>query len=97
VKIEEESKLLPPNGVYAVSVKDDDRTYRGMCFIKKRGESSIDAVVDFYLFEKPETLSGTSAIVYFHKFIREEKPFSTPEELQKQLQIDRNQIDDLIF
>jgi FAD synthase len=56
-------------------------TYRGMCFIKKRGESSIDAVVDFYLFEKPETLSGTSAIVYFHKFIREEKPFSTPEEL----------------
>lgn len=97
VKIEEESKLLPPNGVYAVSVKDENKIYRGMCFIKKRGESSIEAVVDFYLFETPETLSGSSAIVYFHKFIREEKPFSTPEEMQKQLKIDRDQVDELIF
>jgi riboflavin kinase/FMN adenylyltransferase len=97
IKIEEESKLLPPNGVYAVTVKDESNTYRGMCFIKKRGESSIDAVVDFYLFDKPESLSGASATVYFHKFIREERPFNTPEELQKQLLIDRAQVDELIF
>ena len=97
IKIEEESKLLPPNGVYAVSVSDEDQTYRGMCFIKKRGSSSIEAVVDFYLFDTPETLSGSSATVYFHKFIREEKPFNSPEEMQKQLQIDRAQVDELIF
>jgi len=97
IKIEEESKLLPPNGVYAVSVADEDRTFRGMCFIKKRGQSSIEAGVEFYLFDTPETLSGPSATVYFHKFIREEKPFNTPEELQKQLQIDRENMDELIF
>ncbi len=97
IRIEEESKLIPPNGVYAVSVSDEVRTYRGMCFIKKRGESSLDAVVVFYLFDTPETLSGSSATVYFHKFIREEKPFNSPEELQKQLQIDREQVDELIF
>jgi riboflavin kinase / FMN adenylyltransferase len=97
IKIEEESKLLPPNGVYAVTVTDDVQSYRGMCFIRKRGQSSIDAVVDFFLFETPERLAGTSATVYFHKFIREEKPFNTPEELQKQLQIDRTQVNDLIF
>ena len=97
IKIEEESKLLPPNGVYAVSVTDDHKAYRGMCFIKKRGQSSTDAVVDFYLFDTPTSLSGASATVYFHKFIRTEKPFSTPEELQKQLQIDRAMVDDLIF
>ncbi len=97
IKIEEESKLLPPNGVYAVSVVDDDRTFRGMCFIKKRGQSSIEAVVDFYLFDTPEALSGSSATIYFHKFIREEKPFHTPEEMQKQLQIDRANVDELIF
>jgi FAD synthase len=68
-----------------------------MCFIKKRGESSIEAVVVFFLFDTPETLSGSSATVSFHKFIREEKPFNTPEELQKQLQIDRKQVDELIF
>ncbi|MCX6243822.1 MAG: riboflavin biosynthesis protein RibF [Bacteroidetes bacterium] len=97
VKIEEESKLLPPNGVYAVSVSDDRQSFRGMCFIKKRGQSSIEAVVDFYLFDTPASLTGTSATVYFHKFIRDEIPFSTMEDLQKQLQIDRAVVDELIF
>jgi riboflavin kinase / FMN adenylyltransferase len=97
IKIEEESKLIPPNGVYAVSVMDEVNTYRGMCFIKKRGDSSIEAVVDFYLFDTPEALSGSSATVYFHKFIRKEKPFNTPEEMRQQLQIDQAQVDELIF
>ena len=57
----------------------------------------MDAVVDFYLLDMPETLTGSSATVYFHKFIREEKPFNSPEEMQKQLQIDRAQVDELIF
>ncbi len=76
IKIEEESKLLPPNGVYAVSVTDEAQTYRGMCFIRKRKESSIEAKVDFYLLDTPEKLSGESATVYFHKYIREEKHFT---------------------
>jgi len=97
IRIEEESKLIPPNGVYAVSVMDDRQSYRGMCFIKKRGQSSIEAVVDFYLFDTPTSLSGSSATVYFHKFIREEKPFSTPEEMKRQLLIDRAMVDELIF
>ena len=97
IKIEEESKLLPPDGVYAVSVTDEINTYRGMCFIKKRGQSSIEAVVDFHLFDAPDALSGPSATVYFHKFIRQEKPFNSPEEMQKQLQIDRAQVDELNF
>ena len=97
ITIEEESKLLPPNGVYAVTVKDDSEAYRGMCFIKKRGESSIDAAVDFYLFDTPLSLSGSTATVYFHKFIREERPFNSAEELQKQLLVDKSQIEELIF
>jgi len=54
-------------------------------------------VVDFYLFDTPEVLSGLSATVYFHKFISQEKPFNSTEEMQKQLQIDRAQVDELIF
>ncbi len=97
VKIEEESKLLPPNGVYAVTVLDDEKQYRGMCFIRKRGNSSMDAQVEFYLFERPESLAGSTATVFFHKFIRHEKPLNSAEELEKQLQQDRAQIDELIF
>jgi riboflavin kinase / FMN adenylyltransferase len=97
VKIEEESKLIPPNGVYAVSVMDEERVYRGMCFIKKKGDRSTDALVEFYLFELPGELSGKTATVLFHKRIREEKVLNTPEELKKQLLIDKSYIDDLIF
>lgn len=97
IKIEEESKLIPPNGVYAVHVTDDVNSYCGMCFIRKRGASSIDAVVDFNLFDNPESLTGSSATVYFHQFIRKEKPFDTPEEMQKQLQADRAEVEKLNF
>ncbi len=97
IKIEEESKLIPPNGVYAVSVMDEERVYRGMCFIKKKGDVSTDALVEFYLFDVPEELAGRTAIVLFHKRIREEKALNSPEELRKQLLIDKSFIDDLIF
>lgn len=97
VTIEEENKLIPPNGVYAVTVFDEERSYRGMCFIKKRGGSSIDALVEYYLFDKPETLSGNSATLFFHKRIREEKPLETTDQLKQQLLMDKAQIDELIF
>lgn len=97
VRIEEESKLIPPNGVYAVRVKDDQQSYRGMCFIRKTGNSSRDAIVEFFLFDKPEQLSGKTAIVLFHKRIREEKNLDTPEELKKQLLMDKAQVDELDF
>jgi riboflavin kinase / FMN adenylyltransferase len=97
VRIEEESKLIPPDGVYAVTVFDEVRSYRGMCFIKKRGKSSIDALVEFHLFDNPEALTGNSATLFFHKRIRGEKPLDTPKALQQQLMTDKTQIDELIF
>jgi len=97
VRIEEESKLIPPDGVYAVTVFDEEKSYRGMCFIKKRGESSVDALVEYYLFDNPQVLCGTSATLFFHKRIRDEKPLGTTDQLKQQLLIDKAQIDELIF
>jgi riboflavin kinase / FMN adenylyltransferase len=97
VTIEEESKLIPPNGVYAVTVFDEERLYRGMCFIKKRGKSSIDALVEYCIFDKPETLAGNSATLFFHKLIRKERPLETIDQLKQQLLMDKAQIDELIF
>lgn len=97
ITIEEENKILPPNGVYAVSVQDEINTFRGMCFIKKSGRSSVDAVVEFFLFDTPEKLSGNTATVSFHKFIREEKSLQTEDDLKKQLQNDKQIIDEMIF
>jgi riboflavin kinase / FMN adenylyltransferase len=97
VRIEEESKLIPPDGVYAVGVMDSEKIRRGMCFIKKRSNLSTEATVEFFLFDVPDHLAGNSATILFHKRIREEKTLSTPEELKRQLLIDKAQIDELIF
>jgi riboflavin kinase / FMN adenylyltransferase len=95
--IEEESKLIPPDGVYAVTVYLEDQPFRGMCFIKKKGKSSAEALVEFYLFDPPGNLSGNRAALYFQKRIRDEKQFDSPEELRQQLMIDKEQIEELIF
>jgi riboflavin kinase / FMN adenylyltransferase len=97
IKIEEESKLIPPNGVYVVTVTDHDNLYKGMCFIKKRGDSSTDAIVEFFLLDEPKELSGDVATVFFHKRLRDEKDLTDPNDLRQQLLIDRSQIDELIF
>jgi riboflavin kinase/FMN adenylyltransferase len=46
---EEENKLLPPDGVYAISILDDENAYQGTCSIRKQGNSSLDALVRFRL------------------------------------------------
>jgi riboflavin kinase / FMN adenylyltransferase len=97
VRIEEESKLIPPDGVYAVTVYFEEQAYRGMCFIKKKGGSSADALVEFYLFDPPGQVNGNSATLYFHKRIRNEKQFDSPDQLRQQLLIDKEQINEMIF
>jgi len=97
VKIEEESKLIPPDGVYAVTAFYDDTPYRGMCFIKKRGVSSFDALVEYYLFDNPDATPGNSVTLFFHKRIREEKLLETADQLKQQLLLDKEQIDEMIF
>lgn len=97
VKIEEECKLVPPNGVYAVTVVGDDCFSRAMCFIRKNEESPIDTLVEVHLLESYGNIDGQAGTLLFHKRIREERTLPTTEDLKKQLTLDRNQVDELIF
>ena len=97
IRIEEDCKLVPPNGVYAVTVIGQDSFSRAMCFIRKNEESPIDSLVEVHLLESYGTIEGEIVTLLFHKRIREERILTTTEELKKQLTIDRNQVDELIF
>ncbi|MEI6434273.1 MAG: riboflavin biosynthesis protein RibF [Bacteroidota bacterium] len=97
VKIEEECKLVPPNGVFAVTVVGDDCFSRAMCFIRKNEESPIDTLIEVHLLENYGNIDGQMVTLLFHKRIREERSLATTEDLKKQLTIDRNQVDELIF
>jgi riboflavin kinase/FMN adenylyltransferase len=95
--IEEDTKLVPPNGVYAVTVLGEDCFSRAMCFIRKNEDSPMDTLVEVHLLESYGSIEGEIATLLFHKRIREELILSTTEDLKRQLTIDRNQVDELIF
>ncbi|MBM3403708.1 MAG: riboflavin biosynthesis protein RibF [Bacteroidetes bacterium] len=95
--IEEECKLIPPNGLYAISFHSGDFTSRGMCFIRKNPHDTLQTVVDFYLFEDLAGRTIQDGKLLFHKRIRDEKPLHDPIELQNQLRIDKSVIEELIY
>lgn len=97
VMVEEECKLVPPNGVYAVTVLGDDSFSRAMCFIRKKPDTPLDTLVEVHLLENYGSIDGQIVTLLFHKRIREEKLLQTTDDLKKQLIIDRNQVDELIF
>jgi len=97
MRIEDNCKLVPPNGVYAVTVIGEDCFSRAMCFIRKNEEFPLDTLVEVHLLESYGSIEGQIGTLLFHKRIREERILTTPEDLKKQLTIDRNQVDELIF
>lgn len=97
ISIEEDCKLVPPNGVYAVTVNGGMEPRKGMCFIRKNQESPIQTLVEVHLVEGHENLEGRVLTLYFHKRLREEKTMNTMEDLRNQLQIDKKNIDELIY
>jgi riboflavin kinase / FMN adenylyltransferase len=97
LQVEEEQKLVPPNGVYAVSVVTNGESIRAMCFVRKNVEKPLNTVVEFYPIDTAEPLTGKVVTLFFHKKMRGEKSFSSPDEMQRQLRIDKENVEELIF
>ncbi|NLI67617.1 MAG: riboflavin biosynthesis protein RibF [Bacilli bacterium] len=88
-------KYLPKQGVYAVKVKVDGNTYNGMAnlgvvptFVEGRTEPKLEVNI----FDFAENIYGKKVTVQFHKYIREEKKFSSVEEIVSQLKRDEAMI-----
>ena len=97
LQIEEEQKLVPPNGVYAVSIVNERDSVRAMCFVKKNAEQLLATLVEFHPVDPAEGLDGKIVTLYFHKKMRGEKIFSGTADLEHQLRIDKEQVEELIF
>ncbi len=99
--IEEECKLVPPDGVYAVWVKVGNDSYKGILNIKNSRYDETrckkEIAIEVFPFGVKETLIGKEAIVYFAKYIRHELEFNGIEELRKQLDKDKAQVEELIY
>lgn len=101
LKIEEENKLVPADGVYAVNVLIDGEFYKGILNIKNSLPPEIrkidEIIIDIHFFEEETPVIGKSATVFFAKRIRDELQFSNSEEMRNQLKTDLSEVEELIY
>ncbi|MDY6969022.1 MAG: bifunctional riboflavin kinase/FAD synthetase [Spirochaetota bacterium] len=84
-------KIIPSNGVYAVTVEINERHIKqGMLNIGTNptfdGESRT---VEVNIFDFDDNIYGKKMELRFHKKMREERKFDSPDDLIKQLEIDK--------
>lgn len=96
LKIEDEEKITPGNGIYAVyaSLPGNEHRFKGMMSIGFR--PTVDGkkrVIEVNIFDFAEEIYGQTLTVYVKKYLREEIKFNNLEELIKQ--IDQDKIDSL--
>lgn len=91
IKIAEDYKLIPKNGVYVVSVALKDKLFYGMMNIGtnptiSKGNQSIEV----HIFNFDESIYDQKIKIIFLERIRDEKKHESLEELKLQLEKDKN-------
>ena len=86
----EDTKLLPPNGVYFSRVCAEGKSYRAITNVGYKPTVTRERVmgVESYLYDFDESIYGQSIEVYLYSFHRPEKRFENMEALKRQLQLD---------
>jgi riboflavin kinase / FMN adenylyltransferase len=101
VDIDEDVKLIAAEGVYAISVSNVGKYYRGMLNIANPNQlpqpNGQELIIELHLFDCEENLSGQTMMISFHKRMRNEMKFGNAEELITQLSKDKEEINELIF
>ncbi len=87
---EDQRKIIPSNGVYAVTVRIDGRWHEGMMNIGHRPTFEGEGrVMEVHIFEFEEEIYGKNIQVRFAERIRDEMKFEGVEELTARLEKDR--------
>lgn len=90
---QDSNKLLPGNGVYAVSLTVDGKSMLGAANIGLRPMFTDDTVptLEVHILDFDGDLYSTTVDVAFHARLRDEMNYSTVDELLAQIEIDKQQ------
>lgn len=98
LNIEEEVKLIPPQGVYAISLVYSRFKYKGMLNVKQfEEEEKVSVEVHLFGHDHELELRGKVVTVRFHKRMRDELKIDEDQALHKQLERDKAEIQELIY
>lgn len=89
---ENEHKLVPGDGVYAVEVNLDEKTYPGMLSIGSNPTVNSDSTIrsiEVHILNFDKDIYGRNISVTFRKKLRDEKKFDNLEKLTQQMELDK--------
>ena len=87
--IETQNQVYPPNGVYAIRAKLEERWLNGVLNIGMRPTfNGLNIQVEGHFFNFDEIIYGKPVEVFFVEKIRSERKFPSPEFLIQQIQSD---------
>jgi riboflavin kinase / FMN adenylyltransferase len=90
IKIDEEYKLIPQNGVYIVSVEMNKFTYFGMMNIGNNPTiSNSTQSIEVHIFNFNQSIYNQNIKISFLERIRDEEKYISLDELKKQLEKDK--------
>jgi riboflavin kinase/FMN adenylyltransferase len=95
IEIDEQLKLLPRNGVYAVLARLKNKVYEGMLSVGVRPTIEPEGdhrVVEVNIFGFDGDLYGQNIKVAFLEWLRCEKKFKSLDELRDQISIDKQEV-----
>lgn len=90
IKIKEDYKLIPKNGVYVVHCFIQEKTYSGMMNIGNRPTvDGTNTTIEVNIFDFDQEIYNEQITVEFLDFIRDEQKFDSIDDLKNQIQKDK--------
>lgn len=88
--IEETYKLIPSDGIYAVTVELDEQVFRGMGYIGQRPTiNGMTRNIEVNIFDFNQEIYGQDITMNFLEFLRHDVKFTGLDALKEQLQKDK--------
>lgn len=90
IEIDTKYKLIPTDGIYAVTASHEHALFKGMMYIGNRPTvNGTKRNIEVNIFDFDKDIYGDSLTINFHKLIRGDNKFQDLEELKKQLKADK--------
>jgi riboflavin kinase/FMN adenylyltransferase len=97
IQIEEASKLIPKNGVYAVIIEFDKKHYKGMLNIGIRPTFNFKMrTIEVNIFDFEDDIYNKKIKIYFKERIRDEMKFLTIDALREQINSDKTKCKNIL-